>query len=390
MTSARLLGLLRCPHCGDALTLGDVAGAAAEDVERGVLYDHCAAYPVVAGIPYVRADEAGRRALEALGDGDDVGALVGLLAAELPDPGPVSELLAGDPTFREALAVLVPGPEADYLLYRFSDPVYRACAHLFGAVAAADRPRGPVLDFGGGAGHLTRGLSALVDDLVVLADVSFRKLWLATRFVVPTVTAVCCDGNQVLPFASGTFALVTSADAFHYVWARQALAGELRRVRTDDGTLVLAHLHNRLVDNWSAGMPLPPAGYRRLLGPDVRLVPEDVLLDAALADGPIDLRGRGDEELAGAPALAAVTSGSPLPDELSPAPARGGCRLSVNPLYQPSPEGEWRLVPPTPAYAEEYRDMYRYLPAHVSLSERPDIARLRRSSVLIDLPPGYL
>jgi SAM-dependent methyltransferase len=382
--------MLRCPHCGDALTLGDAAGAAPGAVERGVLYDHCAAYQVVAGISYVRADEAGRRALEALGNGDDVGALVGLLAAELPDPEPVSELLAGDSTFREALSVLVRGPEADYLLYRFSDPVYRACAHLFGAVAAADRPRGPVLDFGGGAGHLTRGLSALVDDEVVLADVSFRKLWLATRFVVPTVTAVCCDGNQMLPFASETFAMVASADAFHYVWARQLLATELRRVSTDDGVLVMAHLHNRLVDNWSAGMPLPPDGYRRLLGPDVRLLAEDMLFEAALVDGPVDVRDMGDDELAGAAALAAVVAGCPLPDELRPAPPTGGSRLSVNPLYRPSPEGEWTLVPPTPQYADEYPDMYRYLPREVLLLDAADVEQLRRSCVLIDLPDRYL
>ena len=386
--------MLRCPHCGDALTLGDVAGTVPGAVERGILYDHCAAYPVVAGIPYLRADEAGRRALEALGNGDDLGALVGLLAAELPDPEPVSELLAGDHTFREALAVLVRGPEADYLLYRFSDPVYRACAHLFGAVAAADRPRGPVLDFGGGAGHLTRGLSALVDDEVVLADVSFRKLWLATRFVAPTVTAVCCDGNQMLPFASGRFALVVSADAFHYVWARQLLATELRRVSANDGVLVLGHLHNRLVDNWSAGMPLPPDGYRRLLGPDVRLLREDLLLEAALVDGPVDVRGASDDELAGAPALAAVAARWPLPDRLAPAPPRETSRLTVNPLYRPSSQGRgWTLVPPTALYADEYPDIYRYLPGEVFLPDAADVAdvqQLRRSCVLIDLPDRYL
>ena len=397
------LELLRCPHCGDRLALGDRVDDQRGRVLRGVLWDQCAAYPVLAGISYLRADEAGRQALDLMAAGRDDVALAVLLAAELTDGAvAVRELLSGDPTFREAVTTLVPGAEALQLLHRFSDPVFRAADVTYRAVAAAVRHDGPVLDLGGGAGHLTRGLIALVDGPVVLADVSFPKLWLARRFLVPDATPVCCDGNTVLPFDDAAFGLVTSSDAFHYVWSRRLLARELRRVRTPDGVLLMTHLHNALVDNPSAGMPLDPAGYRRLFGAGARLVPEAALLAAALAGGPVAHRARPDDELAGSSALAALVTDRELPDVLDGPPDAVPVPLRLNPLYRRTgrPE-EWELMPPSEHWADEYTDVHRYLPRTTLLPEKllaraaagerdEEIVRLRRCSLLLDLPGGYL
>ena len=90
---------------------------------------------------------------------------------------------------------------------------------------------GGVLDLCGGTGHLTRSLCECVND-VVLADLSFAKLWLAKRFIAPRCRPICCDAGEPLPFAPGTFALIFCSDAFHYVWRRRMLASRWERGRT--------------------------------------------------------------------------------------------------------------------------------------------------------------
>lgn len=384
---------LRCSHCGDRLT----------STEGGrVLYDHCAAYPVVDGIGYLRADELAERALAALGTGDEATARCLLLSGGVRDVVAVQRLVHDPPSFRDAVAVLVPGPEGDHFVYRFSDPVFVASDYLFRAAAelAVD---GMVLDFGGGSGHLTRGLvRASAGRQVVTADVSFAKLWLARRYVAPGASAICCDGNQVLPFAARTFSLVASSDAFHYVWSRQLLAGELKRLCADDGVLVLAHLHNLLTYNPSAGMPLTPQDYRRLLGPRARLLKEDSIIAAALARGPLDVRGHDDDELLEAPVIAALVGSASMPDELEPPADLPVRSLAVNPLYRRvAGTDRWVITPPSEAYAEEYSGYLRYLPEQVEIGDALlDLAArgagggaiddLVDSRVLLDLPESYV
>jgi vacuolar-type H+-ATPase subunit H len=59
---------------------------------------------------------------------------------------------------------------------------------------------------------------------VILADLTFWKLWLAARFTAPECAPVCCDANHPLPFASGTFSFVMIADAFPYIWHKRLVA----------------------------------------------------------------------------------------------------------------------------------------------------------------------
>ena len=70
--------------------------------------------------------------------------------------------------------------------------------------------------------------------------------------------------EEPLPFARRSFSLVFCSDAFHYVWSRRLLADEMVRLRGAGGTVALAHLHNSLCENHSAGMPLAPQEYRAL------------------------------------------------------------------------------------------------------------------------------
>ena len=406
---ATLLELLRCPFCGGRLTLHASQTGQSSVQRTGILCCQCCAFPVVEGIPYLRSGSAAETAMRLLGEEKYEAGFFTLLGLTEEQRGPFQGLLQRErpATFRECLAFLCPGPEGDYLFHRFSDPTF-LCSQFVLRSLTQDRrlTRGRVLDLCGGTGHLTRSLCGLAND-VVLADLSFAKLWLAKRFIAPRCQPVCCDAGEPLPFAPGSYSLVFCSDAFHYVWRRRLLADEMIRLLAEDGTIVLTHLHNLLGDNISAGMPLSPAGYRDLFaGLETRIIKESGVFEDFLARQPLDLsNGCSDEELGNEAAL--VLAATRLPDLFR----RYECRtdqqtrrpLARNPLYAVEQEGEgevWTLRFPSAGYELEYASCRRYLPPAVRLTAQ-DLDGLRRGlpgdnlqalharHVLLDLPECY-
>lgn len=355
----------------------------------------CCAFPVVDGIPYMRTGPAADAAMHALGRGDRDAALRAALELGAAPWRALQRLLrrpGRQATFAEASAILLTEGERPYVLHRFSDPTHLRARSLLRAALARLPGRSPVvLDLCGGAGHLAYAAARFSKSAVVLADLAFRKLWLAKRFVVPEgrVSAVCCDANLPLPFARGAFDLAHCSDAFHYVWHKRLLAEELTRLIAGlrRGTILLSHVHNALSWNWSAGMPIAPAHLRALFdhdGLDVRVVEE--------ASIPLDLPGRSTVDLssprppgtlAKSPALALLASRDRLlfrRHELATPRPRAG---RLNPLYRR--DGDARTVAlslPTPAYEAEYAEIRRYLPDVVDARPVPAAARL-------DLPKRY-
>lgn len=454
---APLLQLLRCPFCGSLLRIEDGPSLEwREDMlQRGVLYCECCAFPVVAGIPYLRAGNITRRVLQLLKDQQFAAALHVLLGVDEARQKDWQRFEAQPQTatFRAALRLLSPTEEARYFLYRFSDPTFMASETVLESLAAhsAWNP-GRVLDLGGGTGHLARGLGRWPGGSeVVLADLEFWKLWLAREFVAPECDAVCCDANAPLPFARGAFSLACCSDAMNYVWQRRLLAGELTRLLTSQGVLLVTHLHNALCDNPSAGMPLTPAGYRRLFETlPVRLFKESLALDATLGNGVVDFaRDATDDELAEEPSLFALATNrtewsapnSPSPgarrktplhassssfvledhpasrtrtkdeaeDERGRRSSGRACqqtppgRLAVNPLYQLEQAGPpqiWQRQFPSAAYEAEFAAAKRYLPERFELTAaqaahlaggQPDASlnTLAQCRALLELPERY-
>ncbi|MDE0831504.1 MAG: hypothetical protein OSB03_20130 [Vicinamibacterales bacterium] len=408
---------LRCPFCGTRLALVDTGATVADDrvVTEGVLGCECCAFPVVAGIPVLVADDTTRAAMHALEAGRSHDALLTLLGLEGDRATQFSALHARESaaTYREALDILSPDAEGRYFLYRFSDPTFRpaeAVAHALGRQPGL--AAGPILDLCGGSGHLARTLAGLgppdaTSPHTIVADLHFWKLWLATRFTAPTADAVCCNADAPLPFISELFSMVVLMDAFPYIWHKRLCADEMSRVATPAGVLLLPHLHSALGENVSAGDPLSPRAYQELfasrhprLFSDARLFEE--LVDQDVVDLAADLppTAIGDE-----PSLTLVASTS---DELfrrqtagTPLALTG--TLAINPLYALFSESDrsvLRLRFPTPEYAEEFADCRRYLPDAVTIDAdltRPlvpelfgdDYADLRRRRVLVDAPPRY-
>ena len=415
-----LLALLSCPFCGTALTLVDSLPVQRDGdrIMSAVLGCACCAYPVVAGIPVIIAGDRERAAMNAIEAGQHDQALDLMLDLDAPRRAAFQALVArGEAaTYREALDILSPDAEGTYFIYRLSDPTFITASAVLRAVAEASGTlQGWVVDVCGGAGHLTRLLGELRGrgpGGTIVADLYYWKLWLATRMTAPGAHAVCCDGNDPLPFVRGLAALVVLSDAFPYIWRRRALAEELMRLLGPAGTLVMPHLHSALGENFSAGMTLTPAGYADLFAPLApRLFPDSVLFEGVLADATVDLtQDVAADALGTEPSFTLVASRAPevFARRHVPAPVVATGALAVNPLYTLSRAGDTTTLTlsfPTPEYEEEFGACRRYLPESLTLAAdltAPlDAARLRatlgetvyadlrRRLVLIDAPPRY-
>ena len=416
---ASLLDILRCPFCGTTVSIVENAALAREGsrIDAGVLGCECCAFPVVAGIPVLMADETTRHAVRALEAGREDEALLGLLGlADDPDRRKRFRALMGcdTATYRDALALLCLDAEGAYFLYRFTDPSFLTGETLLRAIGQQHWPvNGRRLDLCGGSGHLTRVLAGLrvpgqtSNPGTVLADVYFWKLWLATRFTAPGSDPVCCDANHPLPFARETFSTVVLADAFPYIWHKRLLAGEMMRLAGTHGVVVMPHLHNALGVNFSAGDTLTPAAYHGLFESHrPRLFSDERLFDDAVEHRVVDLtRDVSPEELGTESSLTLVASARTDLFRRYEVPDQDDVKgvLVVNPLYRVARHGMSSVLTltfPTPEYEAEFGACRRYLPD--TLTVEGDLttpilpetlgaryAELRFRRVVIDVPVGY-
>ncbi len=430
----RSLELLRCPFCGTRLSVVENAALdrGAERMEAGVLGCECCAFPVVAGIPVLIADDTTRGAMHALEAGRRDEALHQLLGLGGRRLDAFRALIAGDrpPTYRDLLSVLCLDAEADYMLHRYSDPTCVLVEALLDAVAGrspggsrrAQRPErntatarhaptapGRALDLCGGSGHFTRILlrRRAGAGAVVVADVEFWKLWLASRILAPDCEPVCCDANSPLPFADARFSTVLLSDAFPYIWHKRLLAGEMRRVAEADGVILMPHLHSAHGENHSAGDTLSPTAYRDLFAPLApRLFDDRRLFDDVLDRRVVDLAHDTSPEKCGdTPSITLVATRDTRlyrrHDVIDRLDVTGV--LTVNPLYRVDcADGVSRLTLsfPTPEYEDEFGLARRYLPERLTVkgdlqgaidpaAVGPMYPALRRRRVLLDLPRYY-
>ncbi len=407
-----VLEWLRCPFCGTRATIVDTSPQVrlGDDLVSGVLGCECCAYPVVAGIPVLIADDTTRSAMHQLESGQDEAALLTLLGLDGERAETFSSQL-GEPgrmTYRSAIETLSPDPEGIYFLYRFSDPTFVMAQSVLQALGTSGAGSGRAVDLCGGSGHLTRVLlSQNPAREVVLADVFFWKLWLARTFTAPQSIPVCCDANNPLPFARETFHTAVLSDAFPYIWHKRLLADEMMRLLEPGGAVIMPHLHSSLGENFSAGMTLAPASYRDLFEPlSPRLFSDTALLDGILGRGVVDLGADvGVAELDGAPSFTLIASKDEALFTRASLQDPDGVEgeLRANPLYRvrvAGSESVLTLAFPNGEYEEEFGECKRYLPPSVTIpgdatgvldaaALGPNSAHLRRARIVIDVPRGY-
>jgi|GEM_PF-81351 len=334
-------------------------------------------WPQIDGVPFLRArretlaDEAvtllhqGRRA-EALAqlliDTDDFAASAPSREAAI---GVVQDVDAGRCGAMEAMRRLAYGPVADYFAVRPSTPTFLSgIALLAGHVSAEDT----VIELACGMGHL---LSHLTRHDIACAgcDVTFSKLWLSRRFLLPNVVPlICADivAGDHLAVSGPDRCSVLCHDAFYFLPDKPRAARRMQSLAGTDGQVLLGHVHLAGFDHGGiAGELHDAAGYADLfVGPchlhdDADLVHEYTAGRPAARVTLADLQGR--EALA----LVAGRACDALPERaLLREPA--GELLYANPLLVAScalgdgpGSGERSRLQarwPSAAFAAEYRD----------------------------------
>lgn len=386
-----------CGSGGRPLAVETVVHGGHGRVVDGVLHDGERRWPVVAGIPWLRAgrDEVRERAVAAL-DGGDAGSAAVVLLADADDwwdapPPPDAQLRAAlrATTLRAAVDLLGFGRVGTYFLHRWSDPSWLAAL----ALTAAHPPAGrPAVDLACGAGHLLRHLALHGARDLTGIDVVFAKLWLARRFVLPPdvpVTLLCADltAPWPLPAPAGP-RHVACHDALYFLDGKAAFVAAARRHAGAGGAVLLGHCHNALHPAGRAGRPLDPDGWRALL-PGAAAYAEEELTAATVAGRlprPPGAPGTGDLDATEAVNLALDPgAAAPEPALLGPAP---GVPLRANPLYGADGVRRW----PGGRWAAEYGPRAStYLPPVHPPEPRTDppadSAVHRR--LLLDLPEAW-
>lgn len=419
MEAVRSGGFLSCPSCGSEIK-------PPSRLHHAVARCRCRAYPCLEGV--VVGDVDIREPLVAAIEAGDVTASRRLLLGKHRSKHDLLFAPGSRPTFRQFLRhnelvwltdqlglrslflklrprrlfrQVVDSAQFNlYMRHRLCAPSLLSVMALLGVVRL--RP-GPALDAPSGMGHLSWVMSRLVPaERLLCLDLVPSFAYSTRRFFVPeAAAAIAHDLNHPLPLADRSMATIVSSDAIHYVQHKSLLVSEFKRVLTDDGIVIVSHMHNKLQDNPAAGSPLTPRDYLALFdGFDVRLLPESALLRAYLDGQPVDLSTPVPlEVLEKAPALVAVASKAPLPAAVPSVRAelaRAARGPAVNPLYRRRRDGGMpyfeRVVPA--GLVEEYPDMLEMLPARVDAGafdrgDEADLDRLLAAGVLLDVPPHY-
>ena len=416
-----LLGLLRCPATGGALSL-DVLERNGGDVRYGVLRSEAAEYPVVAGVPVLLPghDEAvalvrqGRTAAAAAAsvvrqlEPSRLGRLAA--AIEVAPRGaalgrtlarrdrdrlqaaltPLLDADAADPFALVRLGFVGWGarnPEAvHYFASRFGTPRHLVA---LAAAEAAGAAGGPVLDLGCGVGHLTWWLDQRFGEgRTVGVDLSLFELWAAAG-IAGGGRFVCADA-AALPLATARFALVMSSDMLSFVAGKWAVAREAARVLAPGGTLAFAAVKSSLQGHVYAGMPLSPDGWRALAGDlPSRLHADDRVLARYLAGQGMDGGDAGD--VSTSPTVTLLAGAAAQADERREWGSTGhwphACGpLGVNPLLRLAEEHDGTLVYrrrfPSPSFEHDNVPVADYLPEQVEIPRKAvDGDRLDRGLV---------
>jgi uncharacterized protein YbaR (Trm112 family) len=107
---ATTLDLLRCPYCGTRLNVVDNGSLVGHDdvIEAAVLGCECCAFPVIAGIPVLIADDRVRDAMHQLEAGDRDRALHTMLEIDGDRVDAFREFVARpDATYRAGVKILL-------------------------------------------------------------------------------------------------------------------------------------------------------------------------------------------------------------------------------------------------------------------------------------------
>jgi len=431
------LDTLHCPYSGSRFTVNTAVHESDSAINYAIAVSEAGDFPIVDGILRLKVDEYRSPLVDLIRNNKPAQAL--LIALEAPPYGmgrginfldrtvrtigfhriaegltalkrPMYRALTDTTrTLASTMKKLKSKSWANWQIYRFSMPhflpVY-SFLHLY--------EHGRVLDFGCGGGHAAFLISRRVpDSCITCADVLFQALYLARKFFVPNGNFVCVDGEYLLPFDSAYFSSVLSSDAMHFIDSKLSLSREFLRILSEDGTVILPHLHNKL-SPLRRGRSLSPEGYRALFaGVETRIAAEDSVVDQFFGSDSLDLERRSaPEELQNAVnglSLVASKDSTLFRRYCGLWKKHAECMLNpvANPIYQISGHhGQWhfkkqlgdseraKLAPRSDTYLPETASVAapsldRQAILTLKMSKPTAFGELARQLVLIDVPERF-
>lgn len=276
--NAGLLSSLRCPSCGSGLKVQNIFLKRSNRLVNAEVSCACGDYPILDGILFFAKGKAKKLAFDYLRRAKPRNE--GLPFFFLRFPSRWSYLLLSlfsrvnffssfsFPFFIRLFILLGVYKKGwgRYQLGREKDRSFLPAKHFSKLV----KKNAKVLDAGCGHGAFLSTLGKRTNAKNITAtDTSLPGLYLAKRYFAPRANFIYLNLNDKLPFKDEYFDYVFCNDAFHYIKQQKRLAGELSRIISNKGSVVLTNLHNKYYSREFKGQndyPQTPEGYISLFG----------------------------------------------------------------------------------------------------------------------------
>jgi len=313
---------MQCPYCSNSITIGKIVNEEKDELIDGYIKCECSIFPILRGILILRESPLNDDVIEQIKERRIEEATMRYLWPESFEKiysikrlsllsslqfSRIFEILANltriktEGTYRRLCAQysnplipffnLIGNSLFDkYLKHRFSTESFWS---LYPFLPLLKKKNERILDLACGVGHASFVLSNYVDPKqLVLADSSFKLLYLAKKYFVPEAQFICLDANFSLPFENGTFSSIIMSDAFHYVRSRISLAREMKRSLSLKGLMLLLHVHNSLTSNLGEDYALTPKSWHALFDQaqlEIKVIPEKEAICKFLSGNELDL-----------------------------------------------------------------------------------------------------
>jgi len=252
----RLISILQCPLCKQSLELKAKYKELNEDLIGGKLSCTCSEYYVIQGI--VIFDKKINNSIKLLINEDfNYDASYEKILSFITEQK--SEIIFSNNVFSKACQALFDQKFVDYLTYRYS------CKSFFESIAFFPIVQeNLILDLGSGAGHFSSLMSFYFSNTnIVSADQNLLLLLISKKYF-GLKNLVLADFDKKFPFMNKVFSTVFCSDTFHYIDNKELASSEMKRVVSQEGIILILHLHNYLQNNYFPGKPLTPEKYSSL------------------------------------------------------------------------------------------------------------------------------
>ncbi len=417
------LELLRCPYCGSIFELSEVIETYGSEIIAGCLKCECNSFPILEGIPIIFNNSVNKYILKCLINGDIKTAFALAINGYSNDICRVADFISSKPSrsyFKKLIIksfsylyrdkcefysdnskyfwdILGPGLYEDYLRHRFSCQTFWT---LYPFIPIIQKKKQLILDLCCGCGHASFVISNYVNpDELVCVDADFRNLYLAKKYFSKG-EFININANEQLPFKNHIFSSVIMMDAFHYIHAKSLLSKELYRIAESDGNIILLHIHNSLMENVAAGIPINPSNLKNLFkDSSIKILPEEKIIQDFIHNSRLNLiEDYADEDLTSSNLILIK---SPYAEEFSELWDKINPRennLIINPIYKIRSKNENKILLELEFPSEYFRREYpitesflvHYYELDLNKLDSALIGNLIRKFILINVPKKYI